>query len=146
MSKIKYNKDDKVESRKGEYYEIGSCYTTPRGIAKTPNSAWQYKAEALVFFQLFSDVDELKNKPRRFFDHMLSLVEYMRDNDPMIDKGNHREYWQHLVEGCEMWLSAVENGLYDEVERLAQPHNKEKGQGLWQPGDLANGRKEKGQE
>lgn len=28
----------------------------------------------------------------------------------------------------------------------AQPHNKEKAKGLWQPGDLANGRKEKGQE
>jgi len=26
----------------------------------------------------------------------------------------------------------------------AQPHNKEKAKGLWQPGDLANGRKEKG--
>lgn len=29
---------------------------------------------------------------------------------------------------------------------LVQPHNKEKAKGLWQPGDLANGRKEKGQE
>lgn len=120
MSKIKYTDDDKVLKRKGEFYNIESCYKTPRSIANVTNDSWQYKADALVFFQLFSDVGELTNKPRRFFDHMLSLVEFMRDSDPMIDKGNRREYWQELVKGCEMWLSAVENGLYDEVEKLAK--------------------------
>jgi len=129
MSKITYSDDNKVVSRDGEYYTVDSCYTTPRSIAGTTNEQWQYKSEALVFFQLFSDVDELKYKPRRFFDHMLSLVEYMRDNDPMIDKGNHREAWQNLVEGCEMWLSAVNNGLYAEVERLAEPISKENDNG-----------------
>jgi sarcosine oxidase delta subunit len=119
MSKIEYTKDDKVVNRQGEFYEIGSCYMTPRHIAKTTNEEWHYKADALVFFQLFADVDELTNKPRRFFDHMLSLVEYMRDNDPMLDVGNHREYWDSMIKGCEMWLSAVENGLYGEVEKLA---------------------------
>lgn len=120
MSKIKYTKEDKVKSRDGEFYEIGSCYTTPRHIGKKTVNEWHYRADSLVFHQLFGDVDELMDKPRRFFDHMLSLVEYMRDNDPMIDKGNQRQYWQHMIEGCEMWLSAVENGLYSEVERLAE--------------------------
>lgn len=123
MSKIKYTKDDQVSERKGEFFKIGSCYSTPRGIGKTTNDAWQYKAEHLVFFQLFGDVDELLNKPRRFFDHMLSLVEYMRDSDPLINEGNRREYWESLIEGCELWLSAVENGLFHEVLKLAEPIN-----------------------
>lgn len=131
MSKIKYTRGNKVKSRDGEHFEISSCYTTPRHIASTRNDDWQYKADSLVFFQLFSDVDELQNKPRRFFDHMLSLVEYMRDNDVMIDEGNRRQYWDEMVKGCEMWLSAVENGLYEKVIKLAttiKKSTKEKGE------------------
>lgn len=120
MSKITYTEDDKVMKRQGEYFEVDSCYTTPKSIAKTTNESWQYKADSLVFFQLFSDVDELMNKPRRFFDHMLSLIEFMRDNDVMIDTGNRREYWAHLIKGAELWLSAVNNGLYGEVLKLAE--------------------------
>lgn len=125
MSKIEYDEHNKVVRRDGEYYEVDSSYTTPRSIGIKTNDDWQFRAENLVFWQLFSDVDELMNKPRRFFDHMLSLVEYMRANDVMIDEGNHREYWDNLVKGCEMWLSAVNNGLYGEVERLAQPVNEQ---------------------
>lgn len=120
MSKIKYTKSDKVVERKGEYYSTDTCYTTPHSIGKATTDEWMWRADRLVFWQLFGDVDELTNKPRRFFDHMLSLVEYMRDNDPMLDEGNHRAYWNDLVEGCELWLSAVNNGLYGEVLRLAE--------------------------
>lgn len=126
MSKIEYTgKDDLVKKRSGEFFEITSCYATPRQIAKVTNAEWHYKADALVFFQLFADVDELNDgKPRRFFDHMLSLIEFMRENDPLARE--HTGYWDHMVKGCEMWLSAVENGLYDEVIKLAEPVKKGK--------------------
>lgn len=120
MSKIVYTKDDSVLSRDGEFYKVGSCYSTPRHIGQSTVDEINYKADALIFWTLFSDVDELTNKPRRFFDHMLSLVEYLRDNDVMIEKGNRKQYWQEMIKGCEMWLSAVENGLYEEVEKLAE--------------------------
>lgn len=119
MSAIIYDKNLKVIMRTGEYYEVGSCYKTPRHIGITTIDQFEYMTDKLIFFRLFSDVDELTNKPRRFFDHMLSLVEYMRDKDPMLDVGNRREYWNNMVEGCEMWLSAVERGLYGEVQKLA---------------------------
>lgn len=115
MSKITYTKDDKVVKREGEFYEVDSCYTTPRSV----HTADSFNDP--IFAALALDVDELMNKPRRFFDHLLSVIEYQRDNDPIIDQGNHRERWQHLIEGCEIWLSAVNNGLYGEVVRLAEP-------------------------
>jgi hypothetical protein len=117
MSKIEYSEDDKVIKRTGEFYPISSCYTTPRVIGKTTTDEWMYKAEHLVFWQLFSDVDELTNKPRRFFDHMLSLVEYMREQDPMVTE--HEEDWAHLIKGCELWLCAVDQGLYGDAIRLS---------------------------
>lgn len=119
MSNIKYTDDDKVLDRSGEFYAVGSCYTTPRSL---PESVEAYPDKPDPIFQkLWGDVDELTNKPRRFFDHLLSIIEYNRDHDPDIDKGNRREYWAELIEGAEMWLSAVENGLFGEVIKLAEP-------------------------
>lgn len=114
MSRITYTKDNKVTKRQGEFYEVDSCYTTPRSIRPHP------RFNDLLFAGLESDVDELTNKPRRFFDHLLSVMEYKRDNDPLLDKGNHREYWQGIIKGCELWLSAVNNGVYGEVLQYAQ--------------------------
>lgn len=92
-----------VESRNGEFYEISSTYRLPTdsGMKRTP---WK---------KIMVDVDELQNKPRRFFDTLLSLVEAQD-----IKNSEARDY---LVRGCEMWLSAVENGLFYEVVRLSVP-------------------------
>lgn len=120
MSKIVYTKYGKVKSRTGEFYgDVGSCYTTPGNVHTND----MYKDP--LFAALEGDVDELMNKPRRFFDHLLSIMEYKRDHDPLIDKGNRREYWEHMIRGCEMWLSAVNNGLYGQVIKLATPGDKE---------------------
>lgn len=115
MSKPILNDEGRVLDRNGEFYKISSCYSLPTdpGMKRTP---WK---------KFMVDVDELQNKPRRFFDNMLSLIEAQRDNDALIDEGNHREYWDYLVRGCEMWLSAVENGLYGDVIRLAEPLDEE---------------------
>lgn len=118
MSNITYTADDKVLERKGEFYQVDSCYTTPRSLDRS-QAEYKYKPD-VIMSNLYNDVDELTNKPRRFFDHLLSIVEYKRDHDPDIDKGNHREYWQHLIEGAELWLSAVNNGVYGEVLLYAQ--------------------------
>lgn len=120
MSKIKYNKAGQLVSRKGEFYEsVGSSYTTPQSVHKNP----MYKDS--IFAALEGDVDELMNKPRRFFDHLLSILEYQREHDPKINVGNHKEYWNNLIAGAEMWLSAVNHGLFLEVIRLSDPKTKE---------------------
>lgn len=118
MSRIIYSEDDKVIKRNGEYFEVDSCYTTPRSV----HTIDIYNDP--IFAALEVDMDELINKPRRFFDHLLSIMEYKRDNDPDIDKGNRREYYEYMILGCELWLSAVNNGLYSEVLKLAQPTSK----------------------
>lgn len=89
MSKIEYSGDNGVISRKGEFFEnVGSCYTTPRSVRKSDT----YNDP--LFAALEGDVDELTNKPRRFFDHLLSILEYKRDNDPMIDKDEQKFYFE----------------------------------------------------
>ena len=106
MSKITYTKTDEVIKRQGEFYEVHSCYTTPRSIhpIKDYNDP--------LFAALELDVDELTNKPRRFFDHLLSIIEY---------KAAHGDRQaEACIEGCEMWLSAADNGLLGCVERLAE--------------------------
>jgi len=100
-------------SRTGEFYTLGSTYGLGERSNKDP---WQI---------LLGDVDELQNKPRRFFDTLLTLIEKERNNDHMIDVGNHREYWDYLVQGCEQWLSAVESGVYHDVIERAEPLTKE---------------------
>lgn len=112
MSKPIMHEDGKhVIDRNGEFFNVRSTYSLAHdpGMRRTP---WN---------KLMVDVDELQNKPRRFFDTLLSIIETQRDIDPLLDSGNRREYWDYLVKGCEMWLSAVENGLYMHVERLAEP-------------------------
>ena len=95
-----------VLDRNGEFYKISSTYHLPTdtNMKRTP---WH---------KLKIDIDELQNKPRRFFDTLLSLVE------AQDLKQGERDY---LVRGCEMWLSAVENGLYAEVIRLSVPKDKQ---------------------
>jgi hypothetical protein len=112
MSKIKYTKDDKVSERKGEFFKIGSCYTTPRSIHPIPKDKKGYGYDDPLFAALELDVDELMNKPRRFFDHLLSIME------AKAAAGDKRA--AYCIEGCEMWLSAVENGLTGEVYKLAE--------------------------
>jgi hypothetical protein len=129
MSKIKYDKEGKVLERKGEYFAVSSCYTTPKSV----HVSEMYNDP--LFAALEGDVDELTNKPRRFFDHLLSIMEYKRDNDPMINKGNHRAYYDEIIRGCELWSSAIDNGLYGEVLRLAEPTTK-KGEDLIKEYDL----------
>jgi len=96
-------------SRTGEFYEVSSTYGLGDKINK---DKWKL---------ILGDIDELQNKPRRFFDMLLTIIEHERDNDPRINEGNHQEYWNYLISGCEMWLSAVENGVYYDVIRLAEP-------------------------
>lgn len=134
MSKITYTKDGKVLERKGEFYTADSCYTTPKSLVASLRSHGDMHNDPM-FAMLEGDVDELTNKPRRFFDHLLSIVEYKRDHDRDIKKGNHKEYWTHLIEGCELWLSAVNNGLYGEVLHYAQ---KEGGPEPYTYADLVN--------
>jgi phage tail protein X len=113
MSKIKYTDDDKVIERKGEFFEISSCYATPRSVE---TSMKDYGDNYSNRYKLIDcDVDELLGKPRRFFDKLLSIVEAEREANP-----GHSAYYGELIKGCEMWLSAVENGLYGEVEKLAE--------------------------
>jgi hypothetical protein len=123
MSIIEYTKDDMVTLRTGEFYPISSCYTTPHSLDRSQKE-YNYEPDIIVS-NLFNDIDELMNKPRRFFDHLLSIVEYKRDHDQDIDLGNHREYWNEMIKGCELWLCAVENGLYGEAIRLADEAKKE---------------------
>lgn len=110
MSKVVTS--DKYVERTGEFYAVSSTYGVP--IEKRMHHADMWK-------MIEGDVGELQNKPRRFFDTLLTAIEHQRDTDPDIDKGNHREYWDYMIRGCEMWLSAVENGIYGEVVRLAEP-------------------------
>ena len=114
MSKPILTKDGKyVASRNGEFYVISSTYSTP-AFNRTGLDSWE---------KIDVDIDELMGKPRRFFDTLLSIVETKRANDPHYggNKGNATEYWDTLVRGCELWLSAVENGLMEEVIKLAEP-------------------------
>lgn len=112
MSKIEYTNGDKVKERKGEFFTADSCYTTPKSI----HTMDIYNDP--MFAALEGNVDELMNKPRRFFDHLLSIMEYKRDNAK--SKGEQEKY-EYLIMGCELWLSAVNNGVFGEVLKYAEP-------------------------
>lgn len=116
MSKIEYTNDNKVISRRGEFYGgVDSCHTTPRSLKV--NEIFNDP----IFTTIEIDLDELMNKPRRFFDRLLSIAEYKREAAPE----HHREYWNHIIRGCELWLSAVNNGLYEQAILLAEPLEEE---------------------
>lgn len=122
MSKFNYTKGaDTVDSRVGEFYEVSSTYRTTRSL---PKSIEDYPHNNKFFTHLEADVDELLNKPRRFFDTLLTAIECTREADPMAK--DREEHYNHLIKGAEMWLSAVENGLYCEVMKLATPAKSER--------------------
>lgn len=61
------------------------------------------------FDALLNDVDELANKPRRFFDTLRILVS--QNATP-----KEREY---LLECVDLWASAVETGVFEDVLKHA---------------------------